>query len=274
MRLLVSELHGMRRLLDGCGQDKQIVIFNGTAEEYLNTVQEENLTDSVPTDEGGRTPARFLELSIGAGSPSLSFFAPACVYFTTLAFPGGSRLQKQRLAEWLTSIPLCGHDARSYAMALPPMLMDLGTLSGPTAGEWWKADWQTGQPENPLANVPLHFVGPSPWLRGPDARAGRTGLNRFTTVLPAGYLFLLRLLKQRISFDKTANSMGPDDSFIFNISLFDKPYRDNIEAAFSISKQKPSFIVTMNLYLALMDALVSHWQRASPQSAIRVSGWR
>ena len=56
MRLLVSELHGMKRLLDGCGQDKQIVIFNGTADEYLSAVQEENLTDSVPTEDGGRTP--------------------------------------------------------------------------------------------------------------------------------------------------------------------------------------------------------------------------
>jgi hypothetical protein len=263
MRLLVSELQGMKRLLDGCGQDKQIVIFNGTAEEYLSAVQEENLTDGVPTEDGSRTPARFLELSVGAGSPSQSFFAPACVYFTTLAFPAGSRLQKHNIAEGLRSMPLCGHDARSYALALPPMLMDLGTLTGPTAGEWWKADWQIGQPENPLATVPLHFVGPSPWLRGPDANAGRTGLNRFTTVLPAGYLFLLRLLKQRIGFDKSANSMGPDEPFVFNISLFDKPYRDNLEAAFRIMDQKPSFIITMNLYLALMDSLVRHWQVAS-----------
>ena len=261
MRLIVSELHGVRFLLEsGSWTNQQLVFYNGTAEEFLTTTRTENLLESVPVEDGDRTPHRFLELSLGKGRPADSFFAPGCVYFTSLAFPEGARVQKRTLREELETLPLCGHDGRDYAMALPPMLMDLGTLSGPVAGWWRQDDWPAGRPENPLTTVPLHYVGPSPWLRGPAAKAAAdSAVNRFTTVLPAGYLVLRKLLQQHVGFEAKAPGIGPEDAFLFNIAKFSTPYRENLDDVYNIRNQKASLTFTMNLYFALIDAITQHW---------------
>ena len=52
----------------------------------------------------------------------------------------------------------------------------------------------------------------------------------------------------------------PEQDFLFALASTEAPLGWNLEAAFRITPDRPSFAVTFNLYLALLDGLVKRWR--------------
>lgn len=271
MRQIVSDLYGMRALLKGLDSESQVVIFNGTAEEFLTEIEEQNLTQT-PDD----SPKHYLNPAMSGSPGNTELFLPGCIYFSSLAFPvsGGASLpSKAELQSKLANLRLRNDD---FDMILPPCIVDLGTLSGDAcriksvdgSENWWSLD--AGNLPNPLTSVPLHYVGPSPWWRrlGPH--------DNFSTVIPAGYLFLRKLIQdcdgnsqplasvesgQSVSVSPLTISVGRvipgAPAYVFNLAEQKATCWSNLTPAFNIHEARASFALTFNFYLAFVHALMS-----------------
>jgi hypothetical protein len=263
MRQIVSDLHGMKHFLTSANNssDAQVIIFNGTADEYFAALKEHNLNAE---NANGNL---WLELFTGNnGESSPSFLAPACVYFTSMAFPGGES-EKQHLASNLETL---GLRQGNRAMALPPSLVDAEPLVGPDPARW------PGSFSNPLDTVPLHFIGPSPWLRSPAVS------HNFSTVIPSGYLMLIRLVNSSGTLPQVDSRPLTDNATSFYINLRKTQGQlfptdgTNLASAFALKSGQASFALTYNLYLCLLDALIKNAQglRGQPNAQTLVQLFR
>lgn len=177
---VVSELHGVKYLMDKVRQDSQaeIVIVNASAKEFLAWVDADNFTPN-----GGRGRLRPEISNNGDNGPTLF---PGVIYMTDSAFGQEAGQVQSGKRTWLEEMgsPSTRFTLGDFRVVMPPIVCSTGV-----ANEKWLENGEEILQAGSECPCPLMVVGPSPYLN-------EFG-DGFSTRLPAGYLFCAHFLGSR-----------------------------------------------------------------------------
>jgi hypothetical protein len=162
----VSELRGVKYLMDIVGGDAEVIVVNADADEFIDWFKNDNV-------ESASGSGRFRVSGISGDTKHPNY--PALIYFTDIAFTDES--QKAGWLKNLSSLKLKG-DGDALTAIMPPLCIT--TRAQGSGDVTWEKEGEAFKSTIQDSLAPVVVLGPSPRLNRET--------DGFPTVVPAGYL--------------------------------------------------------------------------------------
>jgi hypothetical protein len=229
----VSELRGIKYLMDMVAPDPdaEVVVVNGTADEFINWLARDNLT---PGEGIGRLRSGMI---VKTNQASDSAIPPGMAYLTDIAFPsGGKKAWIEKLASGSFSMQNQG-----LSLLLPPLCISTPTQD---KNDLWFREGESAAAAASAAPAPIVVVGPSPFLNPPG--------DGFPTVLPAGYLFCAHLLSSPAQHVTNRNVAQQSRGRFRIVGYGAAPMRDSLNRILWGEGEKDSYAFAVDFYLYIV----------------------
>lgn len=165
----VSELRGVKYLMDVVGSDAEVIVVNADASEFIDWFKNDNV-------ESASGSGRFRVSGVSGDTKHPNY--PALIYFTDIAF--ADEPQKAGWLKNLSALKLKG-DGDALTAVMPPICIT--TKAQGTGNTAWEKEGEIYSSVLQDSRAPVVVLGPSPRLNRET--------DGFPTVVPAGYLLAI-----------------------------------------------------------------------------------